>query len=285
MLYALRLHKLVIAIKDLAIGAVKKQRRKQKASALLIAGSLTVEAALALPLCLGVLFLLAGLLSAARVSEQMDHYLFMTSRRLAAYSEAQDGVNMADAYRYFYFDAERSGVPFDRIDGGKTGVLLTLPENGRGDGLICLRASYRIRVPGYLAGSRGIRVTDQVYTRAWTGRKSAECNESENAEYVPVYVTESGVVYHKNRGCTYLNLDVRKVSRGAAGQIRNRYGEHYHACEKCARGKSRGSFYITSMGNAWHTDPHCSGLSRYIHTMDEQDALASGLRPCSRCGR
>ncbi len=285
MLYVRRLHKLIIAIKDLAIGAVRKQRGKQKKSALLIAGSLTVEAALALPLCLGVLFLLAGLLSAARISEQMDHYLFMTSRRLAAYSEAQNGVNMADAYRFFYFDADKSGIPFDRIDGGKMGVLLTLPENGRGDGLICLKASYRIRVPGYLAGTRGIRVTDAVFTRGWIGRKSAENNESENAEYVPVFVTESGVVYHKDRGCTYLDLDVRKVSFAAAGRIRNRYGERYHACEKCARGKRRGSFYVTGMGNAWHADPQCSGLSRYIHTMDEQDALASGLRPCSRCGR
>lgn len=285
MLDACRLHNLIMAIKDLAIGAVKKQRGKQKRSALLIAGSLTVEAALALPLCLGVLFLLAGLLSAARVSEQMDHYLFMTSRRLAAWSEAQDGVHMADAYRCFYFEADKSGVPFDRIDGGKAGVLLTLPENGQNDGLICLRASYRIRVPGYLAGSRGIRVTDQVCTRGWIGRKSAASNESENAEYVPVYVTENGIVYHKDRGCTYLDLDVRKVSYEAAARIRNRYGERYHACEKCARGKRTGTLYVTGMGNAWHTDPHCSGLSRYLHTMDEQDALASGLRPCSRCGR
>ena len=285
MLNAHRLHKKIIAIKEKAIGAVRKQRGGQKSFPLLIAGSLTVEAALALPLCLGVCFLLAGLLSAARVSEQMDHYLFMTSRHLAAYSEAENGVSIADAYRYFYFNASEGGVPFDRIEGGRAGVLLTLPENGREDGLICLKASYRIRVPGYLAPGRGIRVTDRVYTRGWVGRSSAQVNETDNAVYVPVYVTENGIVYHKNRSCTYLDLDVRKVSYGIASQIRNRYGERYHPCEKCGRGKRRGVFYVTGMGSAWHTDPHCSGLSRYLHTMDEQDAISAGLRPCGRCGR
>ena len=280
-----RLHTIIIAFTDLAIGAVRKQRRRHSRFTLLTAGSLTVEAALAVPLCLGVLFLLAGLLSAARVSEQMDHYLFMTSRHLAAYSEAHDGVHMADAYRYFYFNADEGGIPFDRIEGGKAGVLLTLPENGQGDGLICLKASYRIKVPGYFMPGRGIRITDQVYTRGWIGRCSSQANETENAVYVPVYVTENGVVYHKNRGCSHLDLDVRRVSWAMASQIRNQYGQRYYPCEKCGRGKRRGTLYVTGMGTAWHTDPHCSGLSRYLHTMDEQDAIASGLRPCTRCGR
>ena len=268
-----------------AIGAVKKRQISGRMSPLYIAGSLTVEAAMAFPLCLGALLLLTGLLSAARTSEQIDHYLCMTARQLAAYSEAKDGVTALDAYRFFYADLGSSGIDFDSISGGKAGILLTLPQKGGDEGLICLKASCRIRVPGYIMGDRGIRITDQVITRGWIGAADTDTNEVTYAEYVPVFVAESGVVYHKNRGCTYLDLDIRTVSAANARLIRNQYGEKYHACAFCGGGGSSGKYYVTGMGNAWHTDPHCGGLTRHLHTMDEQEALDSGLRPCSRCGR
>ncbi len=285
MLFLHRLHELITDLKEMAIGAVKKSRQKHPAPPFLFTGSLTVEAALALPLCLGVLFLLSGLLFAARTTEQLDHYLCQTARRMAAYSEAGDGVSTVDAYRLFYTELGSSGIDFSGISGGKAGILLSLPEGNRKDGVICLKAACRIRVPGYLTGDKGIRITDKVYTRCWTGEKDGGSNATENAVYVPVFVTENAAVYHKNRSCTYLDLDVRTVSGANVRLIHNQYGESYHACAFCGGGSPGGKCYVTGMGSAWHTDPHCSGLTRHLHTMDEQEAIDSGLKPCSRCGR
>ena len=284
MLFLHRLHRLIAQLIKMAIGAVKKQQRKCPAPPFLFAGSLTVEAALALPLCLGALFLLSGLLFAARTSEQLDHYLCQTARQLAAYSEAADGVGTLDACRVFYAGLGGSGIDFDRISGGRAGIVLTMPEGNRDDGVICLKVSCRLRIPGYLTGDRGIKISDMVYTRGWIGKKDSGVNEVENTVYVPVFVAENGVVYHKDRGCTYLDLDVRSVSTANVRLIRNQYGETYHACAFCGGRNAGGKCYVTGMGSAWHTDPHCGGLTRHLHTMDEQEAIDSGLRPCSRCG-
>lgn len=48
-----------------------------------------------------------------------------------------------------------------------------------------------------------------------------------------VYVTETGLVYHKDYHCTYLDLSIRMVQGKEISGLRNESGGRYYACEHC----------------------------------------------------
>ena len=247
-------------------------------------GSLTVEAALALPVCLGIMFLLMGLFQAMAVYEQVNGRLCTAARSLAAYSEAYDGYSAADAYRVFYLGIGESNIDSNYIQGGYAGIVLKLEEDKNDAGLLKLSAFYRIRVPGYFAGDRSLSVSDTVYTRAWIGGQPTDSCKGQTGEYNLVYVAENGVVYHNSENCTYLQLSVHQVSASFVGGLRNTYGARYVPCERCGHTSGGDAVFITDKGNAWHTDRQCSGLKRNLHTVNKDEAAEQGLRPCTRCG-
>ena len=72
-----------------AIGETDNSK-KRAVSFASFAGSLTVEAALILPIFLSAMLLLSGLFHAMSVCSQVNHYLCMTGRKIAAYSRVND---------------------------------------------------------------------------------------------------------------------------------------------------------------------------------------------------
>lgn len=247
-------------------------------------GSLTVEAALALPVCLGVLFLLMGLFQALAVYEQINGQLCTTARNLAAYGEAHDGYSAADVYRVFYLGINESGIDSSSIEGGYAGILLGFEEDKSDEGLLKLSAFYRIKIPGYFTGSRSLSISDTIYTRAWIGGQLSGHEKTESSEHIYVYVAENGVVYHSREDCTYLQLSVHQVSFANIEECRNHYGARYIPCERCGHASDSDVVYVTDKGNAWHTSRQCSGLKRNLHILDKDVAINQGLSPCSRCG-
>lgn len=246
-------------------------------------GSLTVEAALAIPLFLGAILLLCGLFYTLQVYEEIDHCLCMTVRQMAACS-AGEHPGIADAYRYFYLDSKGSNIDFDNIKGSMAGIRLGVEESD--DNIISLHASCKVRLNGYFLPDRDIRIKDTVYSRRFTGSDFFSTDSYEKEDHKRVTVAENGTVYHKDSSCTYLKLSVKKVSYQSLSYLRNTYGHKYTACEKCSGNNHHGSnVYITESGTSWHCNINCSGLSRYFYTMDEDEAISKGYRACSRCGR
>lgn len=98
-----------------------------------------------------------------------------------------------------------------------------------------------------------------------------------------VYVTQNGTVYHKRRGCTYLQLSVRQIAGQAIGDYRSTDGSKYRPCEICSKkGTSLSVVYITEDGSRYHQTRNCSGLTRWI--MKVPLSQTEGRRACSRCG-
>ena len=124
---------------------------------------------------------------------------------------------------------------------------------------------------------------NQVKVHAWVGKTYEDTGENqENIENM-VYISESGNVYHKNPGCSYLNVSLRQVSGSSILSMNNAHGEHYTACETCSRGQEpAGVVYITGQGNRYHNLESCSGLKRTVKLVKESEV--SGMGPCSRCG-
>ncbi len=271
------------ASRDILFHAGGRGRRIRR---IRLAGSLTVEAALALPVCLGILLLLTGLFRALSVYESVDHQLCMAVRKAAAYSAAEDGLSRAEAVRLFLESGAQGGIDTKYIKGGMAGILVSLPEDGSENGMIRMNARYRIRLPGFVLGKRSLAMQDSVCSRVWTGLALGEDGKggAEGDGGGPVIVADNGVVYHTDENCTYLKLSIRGVDRNKVSSLKNIYGSHYSPCEKCGNVGASGTVYITSDGEAWHSDKSCSGLKRTTRTMTRSQAHDDGLRPCPRCG-
>lgn len=250
-------------------------------------GSLTTEAAIALPVCLGVLLILGCLIRALQIYEAVDVSLCSAARRAAAYSAAENGVQKRKAILFFYEEMKLNHADTSLIRGGLAGIRVTMPEGGTEDGMIRLQASCHMKFPGLVMGKKMLLVRHSICTRAWTGiphgKKGAGSAQGEK-EGRTVMVAENGVVYHTDENCTYLDLSVQSVSPESLRLRRNQYRSRYIPCEKCVHGKADGNVFITPQGEAWHTDRNCSGLKRSLHLLTEREASHRGLRPCPRCG-
>lgn len=114
---------------------------------------------------------------------------------------------------------------------------------------------------------------NSVKVHAWTGTSWEETSEPEEKPEKMVYVTASGTVYHKSLDCSYLKLSVSQISGTEVASRRNESGEKYYACESCSRGqKPAGCVYITKSGNRFHNDRTCSGLKRTVRLVKESKA-------------
>ena len=160
--------------------------------------------------------------------------------------------------------------------------------DGSGPDNITLPDFYTYEPIGGLVPLPDVRIFNTVKVHAWTGKEYA--NEegqagSEEKEKEPmVYVTENGSVYHKDIGCSYLDLSISHVSKNAAEGLRNHYGEKYSPCETCGKGQEQGGMvYITETGNRYHTLESCSGLKRTVR-MEKQSHVSGKMHACSRCG-
>ena len=160
--------------------------------------------------------------------------------------------------------------------------------DGSGPDNITLPDFYTYEPIGGLVPLPDVRMFNTVKVHAWTGKEYA--NEegqagSEEKEKEPmIYVTENGSVYHKDIGCSYLDLSISHVSKNAAEGLRNHYGEKYSPCETCGKGQEQGGMvYITETGNRYHTLESCSGLKRTVR-MEKQSHVSGKMHACSRCG-
>ncbi len=122
-----------------------------------------------------------------------------------------------------------------------------------------------------------------IKVHAWTGKTYETFGDNSTEEEEMVFVTESGGVYHRNPGCSYLNVSISQVSGSKISSMKNAYGEKYTACEKCSRNqKPAGTVYITQKSNRYHNQASCSGLKRTVRMVKLSEAGTE--HACSRCG-
>lgn len=117
--------------------------------------------------------------------------------------------------------------------------------------------------------------------RKWNGYDlSGKSNVSTEEEYV--YVTEYGFVYHRDRSCPHLTVNIRAVTDDEIDSCRNSNMEKYYPCEKCG-GKGTGIVFVTEDGNRYHSSASCSGIKRTVKTVKLSEVGV--MSECSTCGR
>lgn len=165
------------------------------------------------------------------------------------------------------------------VDGGSSGIDCSGSAVSSASGIGELSARYRVRIPVPLFHISLMSFEEKIKIKTWTGyEKDGFGREKEEI----VYLTETGIVYHKDYHCTHLDLSIRMVKSTEVKNLRNKSGGKYHMCERCGK-KASGGVYITDTGDRYHSSVSCSGLKRTIYAVPFSEI--AGKRACSKCGR
>ena len=166
------------------------------------------------------------------------------------------------------------------VSGGKSGFRVS--GKAEDNGVISIDCSYQIHPLFVSLTPVSKEIENHYYGHAWTGYVLGEGGNEEGETEAYVYITETGTVYHKNRGCSYLNPGIRSVQTGELESARNKGGAVYYACPLCEDMAGSEIRYITDYGTSYHTSVICSGLKRTIYEVRLNET--GGRSACSKCG-
>lgn len=274
----------------------KMRKKKRKACS----GSMTVEAAIVLPVFLFFFLNVLWIIEIYRLHSTLLFSLREVGRELSVYAYAYDKIVQEEedsglealmenaTFSYLYVKGrveEQAGMDYldtSPLAGGSQGIsYLDSSILQQGD-IIDLTASYAVAPFVKIAGFYPALCYSRYYGRAWTGY-DVEKEAGEETEVIYVYVAENAKVYHIERSCTHITLSVRQIALEETEKIKNQYGEKYTPCEICIT-DGKGSIYITSTGNRYHQSLECSGLKRTIMVMPRPEA-EKHYKMCQRCGK
>lgn len=242
-------------------------------------GSITVEAALAVP----VFFL--AVVSLLYLMELMSVRASIRAGLQAAGKQAMEdacGIPVLMPARLeedIVHAVGRERLKRSIVIGGSGGIHCEGSYMSAVTGIGRLTVSYKVKLPLPMFAVPPVSCTETMRIKAWTGYEKGVFGHEDDET---VYITETGVVYHKDYQCTYLKLSIHMVQASETASLRNESGGRYYPCEHCSRGGTAGTVYITDSGDRYHSSLSCSGLKRTVYAVPLSEAAGKGM--CSRCG-
>lgn len=258
-------------------------------------GSLSIEAALIIPIFLFAVMAVLSFMEMLRLQMKIDSSMQQCAKELAVYGYAGKelgGENMdnlpfgvetlfSEIYVRNRIISETGEDYLKESPMESTNALhfrgSRIMENDR----IELRCTYYVTPFFSLSPKAGFLMESTAVARAFTGYDNLSAVlMGENEKYV--YITTNGTAYHRDRGCHYLDLSIEKVFSGDLALLRNADGSIYGACPICGDTNSGSVVFITQYGNKYHSDILCSGLRRTIETIPISQV--GNRTPCIKCG-
>lgn len=276
--------------------------------------SLTVEAALVLPIFLYFVLAFLYFIQIFTVQEQIQAAITKMGLKLskAAYviqdfpsvEEAMDfdlsifgmdiNLGLADwvqesssqgilkSYSREYLDTEY--MNHSCIKGGFYGISFEGSNLFAEEDMIDIHISYQVELPIRIFLVPSMRMEQRIRLRSWTGYQveAAYQIDSDKEKESTVFVTQTGSVYHKSESCSHIKLSVRSV-QGIPTALRNEQGAKYYPCEVCSKGTTDqiGTYYITSDGTRYHKIRECSAIKRNVREIPLSEV--GSRAPCKRC--
>lgn len=253
---------------------------KERASALGPKASVTVEAALTIPLFLFAILSLVYLLEIQSIRTCIRSALQSAVKQAAAEAVIIPVVNpiqvQSDVVRF----AGSKRLDNSIVQGGSGGISCIRTYLSPLTGEIHASADYAVRLPFPRFTNLKARFREEMKVKSWTGYQGSQGATNEDQI---VYITDTALVYHEDYRCTYLQLSISFVPYSNLSEIRNEHAGKYHRCEKCVQGNAFAGVYITTTGGKYHNSLRCSGLKRTVHAIKKTDAGPRG--GCSRCSK
>ena len=244
-----------------------------------VKGSITVEAAMAVPVFFFAVLCLFYLMEIMSVQTAVRSGLQDVGKLLAEQGYDQQFLlpSKVESDVVSSIGAER--LQRSIMEGGSGGIDCSQSHMSGRTGIAQLTAVYKIRIPVPIFAIPPVSYRESIKVKTWCGYEKAGL-ESDDSE--TVYVTETGVVYHKDYNCTHLKLSIHMASASEIEHMRNESGGKYHPCEHCGN-ISSGNVYITDYGDRYHSSLSCSGLKRTVYAIPLSEAVGKGA--CSKCGQ
>ncbi len=248
-------------------------------------GSMTVEAAVVIPLLLFFFMNLMSAIEMIRLHGNVELALWKNGRimTISGYANSNDNRILYDVLMHAAVvgDLGKEYLEESPLTYGERGLVFLESSYGEEE-CIDVKVTYQVSPLFDIPGFSSFRMANRYYARAWTGYSPDEVEYDENIKD-SVFVTPYGEVYHENRGCSYLARNVTRVLVAQVYSARNDRGEPYSLCQICRVGGQE-VVYITSDGNRYHEKSDCPTLVRTVITVER--ALAKNrYRPCSRCAK
>ena len=245
-----------------------------------LSGSMTVEAAWILPICVCFFVCLLFLFRVMQVQIVMQRAVTRASAKLAVAMAEDDCQGQTMAWLLLGRELSHAGNIVDDIDGGMMGIRLTKSDWDKDR--VSLVADYQMTCPITVFGKIKIPLISKAVCHKWIGYTAGSEGET---DHLWVYVTQTGTVYHQSEACSHLNLSIQCVPMGGLGEMRNEDGGKYYPCRRCATGENpnqNANIFITNQGNAYHYKLQCSGLKRTVYRI--RLSAVGDRSPCRRCG-
>lgn len=238
-------------------------------------GSMTLEAALLLPLFLFAIAMMLSLFLLMQtqyiVGNSLDRAVADTA--LLRQRKPKEVETLTKAA--FYKEAVVQKCPFSMIQGGIAGF--SWKNTCVDESYIDASITYKIKFPISFFGKKTMKVSDQCRIHRWTGWHG---DGTDRGDGTWVFVTPNQSVYHENRNCSHLRLSIKSVNAADAKHM----GVAYVPCGHCAKGERTGNVvYVTEEGECYHYRMDCSGLKRTVYMIKKTQV--GGKKACSRCGR
>lgn len=254
-------------------------------------GSMTVEAALALPIFLFAFLNLLSIIEIYRFQGNMSMAMHTTVKEMTvyghAYSQMREDPNRLESYGITYLygagrvkscmsDAYLARIP---VKNGYTGIQWNQSDMAKNQ-CVDLVATYRVKSMAPGVSSYSIPMYSRMRSRMWTGYEIPLMKEEQTKERI-VFITPEGNAYHMSKSCSYLRLSIRSVDRKKVSSLRNQDGCIFYPCKLCGN-KENNTVFITLYGSNFHTTMQCSALKRSIEAVPL--SKVGGRHMCSKCG-
>ena len=242
-------------------------------------GSVTVEAAIAVPIFFLAVVTLMYLLEMMAVHTAVRSGLQYAGKKAVKETCITQMLRPSQVENDVVQAIGESRIDRSIISGGSGGIDCSGSRMSVRTGIGKLSAEYRVKIPVPMFGITPVKCIETMKIKAWSGYEKEGLPDVGSDT---VYVTETGLVYHRDYHCSHLDLSIRMTHMNTIEELRNENGGKYYPCEHCAKINS-GKIYITNSGDRYHSSLSCSGLKRTIYAIPVSEAAGKGA--CSRCGR
>ena len=167
------------------------------------------------------------------------------------------------------------------VEGGSGGIRCGGSRMSSRTGIGELEVTYQIRLPIPMFGVPPVTCREKMRIKAWVGYEKPGFEKDDEKT---VYVTETGLVYHKDYHCTYLELSIHMVQPEEVEGLRNTGGGKYYPCDGCLKKNAAPeTVWVTKSGTHYHASRDCGKIKRTVKKIPLSEA--SMYRPCSRCAK
>lgn len=271
-----------------------------------IKGSLTIEAALVLPIFIFAMLAFIYLLQVAILHNNMQTAITEIGLDAGKYGYAYESFydsnndstpeamnNIARGIDSEYFKTALYGklnveaINKSIIKNGFSGINTYFSTYMDGNDEIDVIINYQIKIPLLFIKVDDIQIVQRVKLKSWNGYhpipRFTKGTEGSDEEGETVFITETGTVYHTSRDCTHIRLSIHSVPFNQVKDLRNESGGKYKSCHRCGSQSENGAnVYITVSGDRYHSNKNCSGLKRTVTEVPLSQV--KDWNPCSRCG-